>query len=187
MILPDSILARLAPDTVDPTLLTDLINQATAVFGRALNRYLGEPIQTVEKHGGGRNVVFLFDEPIAAKPMKVETRAYPMGPWEVVPSSDYEADGSTLYHKYCWPRGFASVQVTYWKGYELGDGPLELQAFVTRMVLAQLDELGFTGAGALAAETIGDHRKEFAGTASWNPTGAEGWQAIAAGWKRKRL
>lgn len=187
MIIADSIAQLIAPDTVDPTVVEELVRQATGVFGRALNRYLGEPLQVKETHRGGEAQLFLNDEPVPGAVLSVETRNYPTDPWTLLAADQYAVDGSTLYHKWCWPRGLSSVRVTYTKGFELGDGPPELRAFVTRMVLAMLEELGLTGAGALKSETIGDHSKTFATAAGWDPEGMSGWQAMAAQWRRRRL
>lgn len=187
MITAARIAALIAPETVDAGMLTELIVQNTAILGRALNRYLGPVSETVEKHSGGRGVVFLYDAPLEGGDLVVETRHGIGYPWTEVEPTDYEVDDLQLRHTTCWPRGVANVQVSYERGFPVGQGPAELRAFVERMTLARLREDSLIGAGALRAETIGDHRKEWGGSESWDPTGLDGWQALARQWRRQRL
>lgn len=168
----------------DVQTLERMIATATATLGRELGRFLGEPEETVETQRGGRSLIVLYDEPVAVgeqlePEVEVESRQSISDPWEPVDADDYSLEGQKLRHVSCWPR---YVKVTYSRGFNTGDGPLELAGVVRRMVETAWEEANDDGT-TKKSESLGDHSWTFADVSRAAP---DAWENFARRWRRLR-
>lgn len=167
------------------TTLARMIKEATATLGRALNRYLGEPVERSElKCGGqrpGHRVVFLTDEPTdpdAPDAVLVETRADAFSAWEAGVAEDYALNGRQLITRTLFPPGPGTVRVTYTAGYEIGSGPEELRDLVRQLVQLRWSERGPTG--LMQSETLGDYSYT-----RGDLERLDNWKAVVDTWRRR--
>jgi hypothetical protein len=166
------------------TTLVRLIKEATATLGRALNRYLGEPVDRVEvKCGGqpGNRVVFLVDEPLdpdTPDSVEVETRTDPFSAWEPVAAEDFAMNGRQVLARNHFPPGPGTVRVTYRAGYEIGAGPEELRDLVRQLVQIRWTERGATG--LMQSETLGDYSYT-----RGDLERLDNWKEVVGNWRRR--
>jgi len=170
------------PDETQDSQIGYLIAAATATLGRELGRYLGPVETTQELRKGPGPLILLSGDPVgsptddpAGGVSLVEQRLRVTDAWETVPETDYAVDGRALRHATAWPGCPASVRVTYRRGYEPDQGPLELVDLVRQMVASTWRTRGAEG---MKSETIGDYsytRGDLEAHADW-PTVASRWR-----------
>lgn len=148
----------------DSTLLEDMIARALAFVERQTGRYFGAPAETTEYlQGYGSRWLRLNDavvEPDSdAELDEVQERCIPGGDVTLLGLTDFEVrpSGTTSVLVRlggpAWRIGY-EYQVTYTRGFEVGDGPADIEQLLIDLVALKL---GMRGHEGMRSETIGGY------------------------------
>lgn len=188
MISASIALAWLNLDNSQASVIQRLIDEATSLLSRELNRYVGEPKDITElKCGGyppGAQTLVLDEDPVPGEPVVVSTRSGFVQPWVVVDPSQYELSDRLLSHASHWAPGRGTTKVDYTAGFEVDTGPEELQGVVLALVTNKWKARANETEG-FQSETIGDYSYTMGNLSSidnWSGPGG-----ILARWRRREV